>query len=69
MASYTRHARRRMDQRGISDEDVESALEHRISETNDPRPGRRAILGFDASGGTLVVVVNGNMDVITVMRP
>lgn len=70
VAEILPYARIRMEQRDITDADVNSALE---LETQPPRPsnriGRMIRRGFDAEGRLLDVVLNEHGEVVNTFRP
>jgi hypothetical protein len=67
--SFTRHARERMGQRGVGEQDVRKALVHanRCQEGNEPN--RWKVTGPDVDGDALdiVVVIDDGLLIITVM--
>jgi hypothetical protein len=68
MTTFSRHAREQMERRGITLEDVESALRKRMG-TPDPgsRPDTIVLTGIDAGGRLLKIVVDSvdNNHVVT----
>ena len=70
MPEIVGYARMRMAERGVSEADVEAALQQ---EVRPPRPGNRAgriiRCGLDANGRILEVVMNEHGDVVNVLRP
>ena len=69
MPEFTRYAQMRMEQRGVTEADVESALSHRVGpDKPGKRRGRREILGIDTRGEILKVIVNELNEVVNVLR-
>lgn len=70
MLRYSRHARERMLERGITENDVKFALSHPIGDPLPGRPGSIYIKGH-ATGGMIIKVCVRTTDkeyIITVVR-
>lgn len=64
---YKAHARERMRDRGITQDDVEAAYASRVGpELPGRRPHTRTIQGFDTRGRLLTIVYNEHHEVVTV---
>lgn len=68
---YSAHARQRMQQRGITEEDVETALNRQIRTEPGNQLGSVWVYGYAADGTILKVCVPtaDRTTVITVVRP
>jgi hypothetical protein len=67
----TKHGKDRLRQRGITWEDVESALNRPTGRVNPGQPGSRWVFGYDTQGRILKVCVSTEDPdlVITAARP
>ncbi|MHB1535730.1 MAG: DUF4258 domain-containing protein [Acidimicrobiales bacterium] len=70
MAHLTDYAKKRMEERGVSPEDVEVALSQEIRPPRaGNRPGRLIKAGLDGSGRIIEIVQNEHGDVVNVLIP
>lgn len=69
--TFTGHAEVRLRERGISREDVESALKRPVSRTMPGQQGSIWVFGYDTNGDILkvCVAVEDHTRVITAVRP
>ena len=55
------HARRRMRQRGVTESDLDEALDHQVTSWDDPNKGSIVITGRTASNRVLKIFVAGSL--------
>lgn len=70
MAQFTHYAKLRMAQRGVSEADVDAALEQEVRPPRSGnRPGRMIKTGLDRHGRMIEVVQNEHGEVVNVLIP
>lgn len=70
MADIVGYAWMRMEQRGVSEADVDAALAQEVAPPRSANRPRRLIRrGLDTSGRILEVVLNDHGQVVNVLRP
>lgn len=67
MPRYSRHARDRMAERSITEEDVESALNRRHGQPRPGNNGKIVVLGYARGGRILKVVLTPDQEEITTL--